>query len=261
MNGNLHINKKSPNYKSIPADDRFNPVFAYLIEHPKKGFLLIDTGLHASFSEKRFGNFGLFLGSMAKTKTEKGLDVVSQIKSIHVRPDEIDKIILSHLHLDHVSGLQHFMKNDRVKVFIDPDEIDAGKSFGAVMKGYVKKHYSDVQLYPIQYSLKPKPLFFDHVWDVYGDQSVFVMKTAGHTPGHISALLNMSGGPVFLTFDAAHRKSNIEEGVPPRGDYEKALASINNIKALSEMMPEMRIIYGHDPDQLGSLKLLPDYYT
>ena len=86
------------------------------------------------------------------------------------------------------------------------------------------------------------------------------MKTPGHTPGHVSILLNMVEGPLLLTFDAAHRESNIEELIPPKGDYAPALESVKAIRSFIESYTGTRIIFGHDPDQLSGLKLLPNYY-
>lgn len=259
MAGNIHLNKKSPKYKSLPKDDRFNPVLAYLVEHPSEGYLLLDTGLHSSFSQSRFGNFGYLLGNVVKTKTEAGMDVVSRLRTMEIDPGRITRIVLSHLHLDHVSGLPHFRDNRSMKVSIDKDEIDCGNAPFSLFKGYIREHREGMRIEPISYSKNDLP--FVHSWDVFGDHSIHIVKTPGHTPGHVSALLNMRDGPIFLTFDAAHRKVSIDEAIPPKGDYERAVASIEAIKSFLDIFPETRVIYGHDPDQLGSLKLLPDYYT
>lgn len=259
MAGDLHLNKKSPKFKSFPKDDRFNPVLSYLVEHPIEGYLLLDTGLHSSFSQSRFGNFGLFLGSLAKTKTVKGMDVVSQLASIKVEPSMVNKIVLSHLHLDHSSGLQLFRGNSGLTVFLDQEEIRSGKSIFSLFQGCIKKHREGMNIVPIAYSKNSPP--FTEACDLYGDHSVYIIRTPGHTPGHVSVFLNMSHGPIFLTFDAAHRKANIDENIPPKGEYDRAAASIESIRTFLKMAAETRVIYGHDPDQLGSLKLLPDYYT
>lgn len=259
MAGNIHLNRKSPKFKSLPKDDRFNPVLAYLVEHPEQGYLLLDTGLHSSFSQSRFGNFGYFLGSVVKTKTAPGMDVVSRLESINVDSRNINKIVLSHLHLDHASGLQHFKDNSALVVYMDQDEINSSQSPFSLFKGYIKKQREGMRVVPIAYAKNTSP--FVSAWDVYNDHSVYIVKTPGHTPGHVSALLNMSGGPIFLTFDAAHRKVSIDESIPPKGDYDQAMISIETIKAFLDMIPGTRVVYGHDPDQLGSLRLLPNYYT
>jgi glyoxylase-like metal-dependent hydrolase (beta-lactamase superfamily II) len=255
MNGNIHFNKKSPCFKELPKDNRFNPVLTYLVQHPDKGCLLFDTGLHSSFSEEATGNFGGLLGRIVKTQSMSGQDVISQLRKIHIHPGDIQSIILSHFHLDHTSGLPSFKAS---RAYADGKEISAINSPFALFDGLLKKHFQGLGLQPISFNKEIPP--FEHVCDFLGDGSVFIVGTPGHTAGHVSVILNMVAGPVFLTFDAAHRQANIDEGVPPKGDYSTALLSINNIQAFLRELPQTRIIFGHDPDQFVTLKLLPDYY-
>jgi N-acyl homoserine lactone hydrolase len=255
MDGNIHFNKKSPQFKGLPEDNRFNPVLAYLVQHPDKGCLLFDTGLHSSFAEEATGNFGGLLGRIVKTQSMRGQDVISQLGKINIHQDDIHSIVLSHFHLDHTSGLPSF-KTPRA--YADEKEISAINSPFALFDGFIKKHLRGLSPQAISFNNKVPP--FERVCDFFNDGSVFIVGTPGHTAGHVSVILNMNAGPVFLTFDAAHRKANIDKGVPPKGDYSTALQSINNIQAFLREIPQTRIIFGHDPDQFDTLKLLPDYY-
>jgi N-acyl homoserine lactone hydrolase len=255
MNGNIHFNRKSQRFKDLPKDNRFNPVLAYLVQHPDKGCLLFDTGLHSSFAEDATGNFGGLLGRIVKTQSLRGQDAISQLGKINVHPGDIHSIILSHFHLDHTSGLSSFKAS---MVYADEKEIFAINSPLALFDGFLKKHLQGLAPQTISFNNKVPP--FDRVCDFLNDGSVFIVGTPGHTAGHVSVILNMIDGPVFLTFDAAHRKANINESVPPKGDYSTALMSINNIRAFLREFPQTRVIFGHDPDQFESLKLLPDYY-
>jgi glyoxylase-like metal-dependent hydrolase (beta-lactamase superfamily II) len=258
MSGNIHFNPKSPRFKAMVKDNRFNPVFAYLVEHLQKGFLLLDTGLHPSFAEKRTGNFGWLLGRIVKVRSELGQDVITQLEKIRIRPGEIRSIILSHFHLDHASGLPLFSRDSGLAVYADEGEIRSVKAPFSLFQGYIKNHLNGFTPQAIRFTHAVPP--FERVCDIMEDGSVFVIGTPGHTPGHISIILNMIGGPFLLTFDAAHRKANIDEGIPPKGDYALALKSISNIKSFIDTFPQTRTIFGHDPDQINSLKILPSYY-
>lgn len=258
MSGNIHFNPKSPRFKAMAKDNRFNPVFAYLVEHPQKGLLLLDTGLHPSFTQRRTGNFGWLLGRIVKVRSEVGQDVVTQLEKIRIRPNEIRSIILSHLHLDHASGLPLFSGNKGLAVYADEGEIRAVNAPFSLFQGYIKNHLNGFTPQAIRFTNAVAP--FDRVCDILEDGSVFVISTPGHTPGHISIILNMDGGPFLLTFDAAHRKANIDEGIPPKGDYSLALKSIGNIKSFIDAFPKTRTIFGHDPDQISNVKILPTYY-
>lgn len=259
MKGNIHFNSKSPGFKSQPQDERFNPVLAYLVVHPEKGYLLLDTGLHASFAQSGKGNFGWMLSKMIKTQTEKGKDVVSQLEKINISPSDIHNVIFSHLHPDHLCGLPAFQGVKNLTVFVDRNEIKAAKSILAVMNGYIKSHLAGFHIEPIEYKNSLQP--FDKVCDFYGDGSLFIVSTPGHTIGHVSVILNMKSGPLFLTFDAAHRRANVVEEIPPKGDYKAALKSLQNIRSFLDQNPQTKVIFAHDPDQLSNLIQIPEYYS
>lgn len=256
MSGNIHFNKKSPQFKSMPKDERFNPVLAYLVEHPEKGPVMLDTGVHASFCESPCGNFGPLLGRVVKIKAEKGGDAVSQLASLGVSAADIRYVILSHLHLDHTSGLPSLKG---AEVYADAAELNAAASPMAMMGGCIKAHREGKDIKPFEYGGAVQP--FDRVCDFFGDGSLFVIACEGHTKGNVAVLLNAKGGPILLTFDAAHRAANVKTMIPPKGDYEQARRSLGRIKAFSEDFPQTRVIFGHDPDQLGELQLLPSFYT
>jgi N-acyl homoserine lactone hydrolase len=259
MSGDIHFNNKDPRKKSMPKDHRFNPVYAFLVEHPDKGLLLLDTGLHPSFAERKTGNFGLLLGTLVKTRTEKGKDIASQLSVLNYSLDQIRNVILSHLHLDHPCSLPLFRANGGVRVFADPAELSmAGKPL-SLFKGYIRSHLKGMDCHPLTYHSAIEP--FDEVVDFFEDGSVFVIRTPGHSPGHVSVLLNAVEGPILMTFDAAHREDNLKQELPPIGDYEPALGALRRFRQVLDRFPDMRVIYSHDPDQLPTLKLLPDYYA
>lgn len=257
--GNIHFNPQSPKFKSLPKEERFNPVFAFLVEHPDQGPLLLDTGLHHSFNESRFGNFGPVLGTMVRGRTEPGKDVRSQLEAMGIRCGDIRHVLISHLHLDHPSGLPYFAGSSYPEVYVDRDELRAAEAPFSFLKGYVKGHLKGIDIRPIPYDGSAPP--FERVSDFFGDGSVLVVRTPGHTKGHSSVVLNAMDGPIFLTFDAVHRRSNIDEGVPPVGDYGEAMSSMRKIESFLKEFPHVRVVFGHDPDQLKELTLAPKYYT
>lgn len=256
MSGNIHFNKKSPEFKSMPKDKRFNPVLAYAVVHPGKGLALLDTGVHSSFCDRPFGNFGPLLGRIVKIKAERGRDAASQLKSLGFSPPDVRLVILSHLHLDHTSGLPDFKG---AEVYVDADELKAAGSHAAMLEGCAKAHREGATINTFRYGPAVEP--FDRVCDFFGDGSLFVVSTPGHARGNAAVILNARGGPILLTFDAAHRKANLDLMIPPKGDYERARRSLGAIKSFVEAFPRARVVYGHDPDQLGELELAPSFYT
>ena len=258
MAGNIHFNRKSPKFEEKPTDSRFNPVLSFLVSHPQKGHVLLDTGIHPDFCTDRYGNFGRLIGRLIHIRTEPGRDAVSQLGTLGLSAGDIGSIVLSHLHPDHTSGLPLFRENGRCRVYADGDELEAAQAPLALFKGYLKGHLKYAQTEALVYDGRRTP--FDAVFDFFGDESLFIVKTAGHTAGHVSALLNMRQGPVLLTFDAAHRAENLTDQIPTKGRYTDGLKSVRQLAEFTACHSRCRIIYAHDPDQIGNLKLLPEYY-
>ena len=259
MSGGIHFNPKDPRKKNMPKDERFNPVYSFLVDHPQKGLLLLDTGLHPSFARRKSGNFGPLLGSLVKTRTEAGTDIASQMGMIGLKLDQVRHVILSHLHLDHPSSLPLLRANQQLTVFADAAELAQAGKFLSLLKGYIRSHLNGLDVRPLNYDQALAP--FDQAADFFGDGSVLVLRTPGHSPGHVSVLVNAAGGPILLTFDAAHREDNLKKELPPIGDYTPALTAVRRLNQLIKRIPNLRVIYSHDPDQLTTLKRLPEYYT
>ena len=257
--GNIHFNPQSPKFKKMPREERFNPVFAFLVRHPDKGLLLLDTGLHHSFIGSRSGNFGKVLGMMVRGRTVAGKDIRSQLNAMGSGPEDVRYILLSHLHLDHPSGLPYFAGLPNVKVYVDTEELRSAGTPFSFLKGYVKSHLKGIDFQRIPYGPGAPP--FERACDFFGDGSVFIVRTPGHTKGHSSVILNATDGPILLTFDAVHRRSNVDEGIPPSGDYREALSTMSDIESFMKEFPQTRVVFGHDPDQLGNLVLAPGHYS
>jgi N-acyl homoserine lactone hydrolase len=86
-----------------------------------------------------------------------------------------------------------------------------------------------------------------------------LIPTPGHTPGHLSAVLNLpETGPVILAADAINRASEPGEGFPDAVDPVAAKASADRLLALA---PDALLIWGHDPAQWPGLRKSPDFYA
>lgn len=257
MEGNIHMHKETPGFKDEPEDKRFNPAYCFLLEHPAEGLCLIDSGLHPDFVERKNGNFGTLVGSLIHVKSRKGMDALTQISSVHKNPGDIRHILMTHLHPDHTSGLPLFRDTKRI-LYMDQNEYKASTSALGVMQGYLKKHLQGFALRYYDYNMEVPG--FIRAADVFGDRSVIILPTPGHTTGHVSILLNMGGGPVLLTGDAAHRRQNLAGQFPTRGDYGPGLASVRLLAELWAQYPDMKVIFSHDPEQKSGLLFPPEYY-
>ena len=98
--------------------------------------------------------------------------------------------------------------------------------------------------------------------DVFGDGSVVLFATPGHTPGHQSLLVKLpKTGAVVLTGDAVHFKDNWENRRVPANNVDKdqTLASMQKISdTLTKQKAQLWI--NHDKAQRDGLKLSPEFY-
>jgi N-acyl homoserine lactone hydrolase len=87
--------------------------------------------------------------------------------------------------------------------------------------------------------------------DFFGDGSLWLIPTPGHTRGHLSMLVNTKPRPTLLTFDAAHLAADFELSIPPGAIVDQAAArdSIARLHALAAAIPDLNIVYGHEPAQ------------
>ena len=104
---------------------------------------------------------------------------------------------------------------------------------------------------------KVEPLTADK--DVFGDGTVMVFRTPGHTPGHSSLLVRLKEkGPVVLLGDAVHFHENYESNGVPGFNYDRAqsLASIERIKGIEKNL-KATVIIQHDPRDINKLPAFP----
>jgi N-acyl homoserine lactone hydrolase len=95
--------------------------------------------------------------------------------------------------------------------------------------------------------------------DVFGDGTVMILRTPGHTPGHQSLLVRLKEkGPVILAGDAAHFHENWENDGVPSANYDRAatIASIDRLKQIAKNL-HATVILQHDPRDVEKLPPFP----
>ena len=96
--------------------------------------------------------------------------------------------------------------------------------------------------------------------DVFGDGSVMILRTPGHTPGHQALLVRLKEkGAVLLSGDAAHFHENYQNEGVPGFNYDRAqtIASIQRIKQIEKNL-KATVIIQHDPRDIGKLPTAPN---
>lgn len=203
----------------------------YLIKHGAD-YMVWDTG---------------YLPGSTPNATNKPLpDLLAQI---HVKPEQVKFVGISHFHADHTGQIAPFANATLLIGKGDWDGINANPPMGgANVKGF--KEWMGT-------SRKVEPLSADK--DVFGDGTVMVLRTPGHTPGHQMLLVRLKEkGPVVLVGDAVHFRENYENMGVPGFNYDRAqsLASMARIKEIEKNL-KATVIIQHDPRDIDKLPAFP----
>jgi N-acyl homoserine lactone hydrolase len=212
------------------------PVPAYLIEH-SKGRVLFDTGLGLRYRRELADalppdKFGL--------QWFEGMDIAARLRAIEVDPSSIDWIINSHLHMDHCGG-NALLPN--ATVILQRREWDAAHS------------PSDPGFYEaVDYDTGQPVKLIEGEHDLFGDGSVRIVPTWGHTHGHQSVIVRLDKGEVLLAADCCYTQRNLEVMVLPRAtaDAEQGMQTLDRLTKLRT--GGMRILYGHDGRQWVTIR-------
>jgi glyoxylase-like metal-dependent hydrolase (beta-lactamase superfamily II) len=237
----------------IPAAERerlgkrqWVPVLSYLVEHPDGRRILLDTGVRAG--DCAFGTRPFF---WVPCRATPGADVVSQLHQRGLSARDLDAVVLSHFHGDHVSGLSALLRDGHPRLVTSRAELAAVRRVFRIRDGYIPSMLQDdATVETVDDRLVPMPIV-DRACDFFGDGSLWLVPTPGHTRGHLSAVLNLASGPVLLTFDASHLQAGFDLDVPPGADTDEtqARASLERLRALAAAYPKMRVVSGHEPAQ------------
>ncbi len=181
------------------------PVSCYLIEHPK-GKILIDTGWDSKYVSERPS---MLLNSISRPVIMQGESVDCKLKELGIAPTDIDYIFLSHMDFDHTSGLR--LVKDVKHIMTAKEEIaDSRKYFFR----YVKSTWSFANIEPFEYEqtgIGP----VGKSYDVFGDGSVILVNTPGHSHGLFSVRISNGNQYVVLASDAAYTQKSLKEQIIP----------------------------------------------
>jgi glyoxylase-like metal-dependent hydrolase (beta-lactamase superfamily II) len=234
----------------LQRESFFAPVAVAVVRHPRHGVLLVDAGLSAAqthpfryYSVLEGGlNSGIWRDSTNRLAAEG--DLATQLARLGIAPEDVRHVVLTHLHEDHLGEVARFPNAtvhvsraewaDRARVAYEPtfapvrrwDHFEfANGAFGS----------------------------FDGSYDLFGDRSVVLLPTPGHTMGHSVVWVQLDGAAALVAGDALYTLRHLDPEALASFNYfgPEGLAtyqdSVRRIAALARERRELALVVPHDP--------------
>lgn len=223
----------------VRGGERVIGIPGFLMQTDRGANILMDTGFPPDYLTDKgraetdgLPRFGRLIDYRPDQTAEGALALLG------LKPADIDLVILSHGHIDHVGSLHLFA---HAPIILTTRE-----------------------------RAEPAPLYFGNARPIPWPDATYTLidtdtpichgltliPTPGHTPGHLSALVTLPDGRhVILAADAINRASEPAEGFADAMDPAAAQTSASRL--LSLMTPGAALIYGHEPTQWPTLPKAP----
>ena len=180
---------------------------AFLVEHPGVGPILIDTGFHPSVAVDPKQNLGARVGRLYSIDMKPEQAIAAQLREQKgIEPSDVRVAIMTHLHMDHASAISEFTVRDlrarRGRVARVPRAARCAQRLRAQARSQHAVEYREVALRQPARSTRTRT--FGRSFDLFGDGSVRLVYTPGHTHGHQSVILRLKDREALVAGDAIY---------------------------------------------------------
>jgi glyoxylase-like metal-dependent hydrolase (beta-lactamase superfamily II) len=182
------------------TDDVTRQPLTALLARSDGRWFLFDTGLGPEARDIEFTRHIGYVWGDPEIPDGNDDPLISELGKCGVSLDEVDVLVMSHLHVDHTGGVPYFA--DGRPVYIQGAELDFGLSHDA--DGFYRAHYDD-----------PNLAWHRLTGDAEIASGIRAISTPGHTPGHMSYLIELpESGPIVFPFDAVPTMENVDRDSP-----------------------------------------------
>jgi glyoxylase-like metal-dependent hydrolase (beta-lactamase superfamily II) len=219
------------------------PVSMWVIDHPK-GLVVFDTGNNVAITENCKAYWGEGNCNFLKPSQKREDTIDMQLKKLGYSADQVKVVVTSHTHLDHGGNLKLFPKAIHVlqkkELFQGwwPEKFQGRTPGGAFILDDLigTRDYNFLEL--------------DGDYDLFGDGSVMILSTPGHTIGHQSMKVKTAGsGTIIMSQDAVWMQENLD-GYPAGLNFsvQAYTNSLNRLKFMRDI-EGAQLFMAHDGDQ------------
>ena len=235
------------------------PINVYVIEHTK-GLVVFDTGQdRASVTDPDYfpdGPTGVIYRRLATFHVDEDETMTAGLERLGYRTSDVTTAVVSHLHQDHIGGVAEIAHAD---LLVSADEWRSLHRPLAQPRGLLRAHielpglsWTPVDFHPLtDAGLRP----FTAGRDLFGDGSLVILPTPGHTSGSLSMLVRRPDrAPLLLvgdlTYDIHAFDRGVQSGVGSRRRLRRTRARVLELRSAN---PGLQILAAHDPAAAGLL--------
>lgn len=243
------------------------PASVAVIEHPREGVILFDTG----YSERFFSATQSFPNRLYRWITpvflDEGRTAKAQLKKFGIAATDVRQVILSHFHADHVGGVADFPRARYVYQHSAYEGLRELSTFAALRKAFLPA------LLPNDFLERSEPVLdnqfgssikelsmFAGSLDLLGDGSLFLVPLPGHAEGHIGLFVRTSAKDYLLAGDACYVKDNFIKDQPSSqitrlilDDFNEYRETLHKLHEMNRRHPLTRIVPCHCSSTLAEL--------
>jgi N-acyl homoserine lactone hydrolase len=234
------------------------PLPAFLIRHPSAGAILVDTALHPSIATDPRGNFGAIGTRLGHPSLEPGEDVPAQLRERGLEPAEVPIVIMTHLHVDHTSAISEFPDATFVVSEVEWNEATTGSQ--PLRNGYRRAHFDyafDFRTLDFDRGGVDSYASFGRTHDLFGDGSIRLAFTPGHSAGHMSVICRLGQRDFVIGGDATYTAGQLtgDAPLPPMPfDEHNFRRSLQELRLFGREYPDAIVTPGHDPEFYAKLE-------
>lgn len=252
------------------------PASVAVIEHPREGVLLFDTGYSTRFYEQTKYFPEKFYALITPVTISPETSAASQLLARGIKPTDVRKVICSHFHADHIAGVADFPRAQYIYRQSGFEAVRDLSRWGGVRAGFLRgllpQDFAARGFAITDSALRPDLTDcpeFPMGYDLCGDQSVIAVDLPGHVVGQIGLLVRTGDGQrYFLVADACWCQENYRELKPPAAvaklifhDWSEYTDTLKRLNAVALRSPDLRIIPCHCERTLHELEFQEEHRT
>lgn len=243
--GLIDINDPKAQTAGLTKGDEPTTIYFYVLEHPRFGTYLIDTGVGDVFrkDKKDWPVSGIVAGAM---NFDKIRIPITSGEWLRKRGANVGGIFLTHIHLDHIMGAADFPRT--TPIYMGPTESQNRGFLNMFVQGSTDGLLGNEP--NIQELVFSGDVNAPGALDFFGDGSLYVIWVPGHTDGSMAFLVKSAKGLELVLGDTCHTRWGWENNVPPgsfTSNADNNRVSLNYLQELARTLPGVAIHPGHQP--------------